>query len=423
MKGFKKTEIGLLPEDWEVKCIEDVCSVKAGGNAPQGNQYFENGEYPFVRVQHFDGDKEYVDRWDLINRKAIEKNSLKLFPKDAIVFPKSGACIRLEKRAKLPKEMYVVSHLCVLIPNEVENNYLFYLMKKMKLGLSPNGSTLPFLNTSAIAKIKIALPSIDEQKNISGILSKIQLAIEKQEKILRNTVELKKTLMHKLFTEGFYTETQKSTIIGKIPKSWEVVELKETGDVIYGIQAAVANLTKPVGTKILTNVNIALDGQIDLTKLRYFPLTTERHFRTLLKKGDILFNWRSGSKEHVGKTALFELDGEYTHASFILRIRTNEKINNIFLFYYLTYLRMSGYFIKKQNYAVNAKFNASAVNVLPTVVPSLKEQLEIVKVIKAIDDKIEIIKRKKVISKALFSVMLHKLMTGQIRVKDLKIAS
>jgi hypothetical protein len=49
----------------------------------------------------------------------------------------------------------------------------------------------------------------------------------------------------------------------------------------------------------------------------------------MLKKGDILFNWRSGSKEHVGKTALFELDGEYAFSSFILRFRASKDIHKL----------------------------------------------------------------------------------------------
>ena len=179
------------------------------------------------------------------------------------------------------------------------------------------------------------------------------------------------------------------TVIGIIPKSWELLELEKTGDVIYGIQAAVANNTIPIGTKILTNVNINLDGNINLTKTRYYKLKSKRDFNTILKKGDILFNWRSGSKEHVGKTALFNLDGEYTHSSFILRIRPNEKINNEFLFYYLFKLRQSGYFMKMQDYSVNAKFNKSAINKLLVAVPPLPEQRNISNILSLIQSAIQ----------------------------------
>lgn len=196
-----------------------------------------------------------------------------------------------------------------------------------------------------------------------------------------------------------------------IPDSWNLVPLEKAGDVVYGIQASVANNIKPIGTKILTNKNITIDGQINLEKINYFELTTDRHFKTILKKGDLLFNWRSGSKEHVGKTAFFDLDGEYTHSSFILRIRTNHKVERWFLYFYLNYLRVSNYFLKLQTYAINAKFNKSALNRLPVILPPLDEQKRIAYVLstvqKAIAQQEQIIQTTTELKKAL----MHKLFT------------
>ena len=53
--------------------------------------------------------------------------------------------------------------------------------------------------------------------------STVQRAIEAQERIIQTTTELKKALMHKLFTEGLRHEPQKQTEIGPVPESWEVV--------------------------------------------------------------------------------------------------------------------------------------------------------------------------------------------------------
>ena len=96
--------------------------------------------------------------------------------------------------------------------------------------------------------------------------------------------------MHKLFTEGTRGEPQKQTEIGPVPESWEVVELGTTGDVVYGIQASVANKLEPIGTRILTNKNITLNGSFNLNKINYFELKTKRHLETILRKGDIQGN-------------------------------------------------------------------------------------------------------------------------------------
>jgi len=226
--------------------------------------------------------------------------------------------------------------------------------------------------------------------------------------------------MQKLFTEGLYGDQKITTDFGYSPESWKIQPFENTGEVVYGIQAAVAKNLKPIGNKILTNKNITLDGRIDLEKLNYFELSTKRHFQTILRKGDLLFNWRSGSKEHVGKTALFDLeDGEYTHSSFILRIRVNEKHDSVFLYYYLNFLRESGYYQKVQTYSINAKFNKSAINAMPIALPEKSEQIEIAKILTAIDKKLDNLFQKKKVTQDLFKTMLHELMTGQRRVNDI----
>ena len=204
--------------------------------------------------------------------------------------------------------------------------------------------------------------------------------------------------------------------VNNIPKNWNIVELQTTGEVIYGIQASVANNTEPIGTKIITNKNISLDGQLIFEKQNYFEIKTASHRKTLLNKGDILFNWRSGSKDHVGKTAYFDLDGEYTHSSFILRIRPNTRIiNGKYLYYYLYWLRTSKYFIKVHSYAINAKFNKTGVNSLPTILPPLEEQRKIAGVLSLVQDAIAQQEQLIILTTELKKALMQKLFTEGTR--------
>ncbi len=417
--------LGAVPTEWQVVSLENIATIATGGSAPQGEQYFSNGMYPFVRVRHFDGSTEYVERWDRITAQAVEEYNLRLFPKESIVFPRSGASITLEKRGKLKVDSYVVGHLCVIrgLQDIVNQQFLYFLMRFCNFAKDKAGTTLPYLNTSDIANRLVPLPPLPEQKRIAIILSKIQQAIEWQEKIIERTKELKKALMAKLFTEGLHGEELKETEIRFMPKSWDVVELAQLADIVYGVQAAVAHATdSSIGTPIFTNINITNDGELDLQTIRYYKVPEKKRDRLILKQGDILFNWRSGSREHVGKTAIFALDGEYTFSSFILRFRTKDMVRNTFLYYSLQHLKQIGYFSQfRQVSSVNSVFNASSSATIPIGVPTMAEQDVIAEAMAKVIAMVKCEDQRQKRLHNLFRAMLHQLMTGQIRVNNIEI--
>jgi type I restriction enzyme S subunit len=65
-----------------------------------------------------------------------------------------------------------------------------------------NITTIPNLSKSRLSELIIPQPKLPEQRKIAHVLSKVQKAIEQQDKLIRTTTELKKALMQKLFTEG-----------------------------------------------------------------------------------------------------------------------------------------------------------------------------------------------------------------------------
>lgn len=90
-----------------------------------------------------------------------------------------------------------------------------------------------------------------------------------------------------------------------------------------------------------------------------------------------MFNWRSGSPEHIGKTAIFNLNGNFTYASFILRIRCGDNLDNEYAFHLLNYLRKIEYFSKNIAQQVNFKINASVFREIQIPVPPIEEQIDI----------------------------------------------
>ena len=261
----------------------------------------------------------------------------------------------------------------------------------------------------------------EEQTAVANSLEKIQRLITIEARSIQTTTELKRAAMETLFTRGLHGEAQKETEIGPVPESWSYNELGGVAEIAYGAQAAVANATDPaIGTLILTNANLDLEGHINLEKRRYYKVPEEQRERLILCKGDVLFNWRSGSANHVGKTVFFDLDGEYTYSSFILRFSPHRLISNKYLFRWLTYLRMSGFFTSQSNVSsINSVYNASLSATIPIWFPDNDQQREIVAILDAIDSKINLHRSKRAVVNDLFKALLHKLMTGEIRVGKL----
>ncbi|PWB51303.1 MAG: restriction endonuclease subunit S [Candidatus Methanoperedenaceae archaeon] len=425
MEGYKNTEIGFLPDEWNFGRIDDFFEIQQGKQVSKSNRVGDN-QSPFLRTSNIYWGKIAFEELDYMHFSKEEEAKYQLKKNDLLVC-EGGDIGRTAMWTQEVENCYYQNHLHRLRAKTDVIDPLFILQwleysfvyGKVYFGRA-NVTTIPNLSKSRLSEFIIPQPPLPEQCKIAHVLSTVQKAIEQQDKIIRTTTELKKALMQKLFTEGTRGEPQKETEIGLVPDSWEVQPFENTGEVIYGIQASVANNLKPIGNKILTNKNITLDGKIYLEKINYFKLTTKRHFDTVLKKGDLLFNWRSGSKEHVGKTALFDLDEVYTHSSFILRIRVNNNHNNIFLYYYLNYLREMGYYQKVQTYSINAKFNKSAINAMRIALPKKDEQEKIADILTVLDKKLNNLINHNNLEKDLFKTLLHELMTGQRRVHELE---
>ena len=116
------------------------------------------------------------------------------------------------------------------------------------------------------------------------------------------------------------------------------------------------------------------------------------------------------------------MNGDYTYSSFILRFRPHRLVSNKYLFRWLTHLRVSGFFTSQRNVSsINSVYNASLSATIPIWFPDHDQQTEIVEVLDAIDRKIDLHRRKRAVLEELFKSLLHKLMTGKIRVGELDI--
>lgn len=258
-----------------------------------------------------------------------------------------------------------------LLPFVVNNDKFFdYAVKHSAGGLSPR------VKFKDLANYEFLLPPKEQQAELSELLWAMDEVIEKDLAVLEKLGKIIHKESEISFIKGNYSAETKDFFSFKIPKHWSIMKISDVANVEYGISESVANNTDPnIGWQIITGANINLDGSFDLTKKRYIEVPEKDRF--FLKKGDLLFNWRSGSPEHIGKTAIFDFDGDYTYASFILRIRCGDLLDNQFAFYLLNFLRKIEFFTKNIAQQVNFKINATVFREIEIPLPPRYEQIKI----------------------------------------------
>lgn len=336
----------------------------------------------YVGLEHLDPESLKISRWGTPDD--VEASKLRFKPGD-IIFGKRRAYQR--KLAVADFEGICSAHAMVLRAREEEvlKDFLPYFLQtdtffERALSISI-GSLSPTINWTTLAKQEFLIPSKDDQRRIADILWAADEAINKLENVHQEELSFHFVLMETLFSKGISNQTRdfKTSQFGQIPKEWKVEPISQIADIAYGISESVASNNDPsLGWPILTSANISLSGDLDISKLNYIEEPKKEAF--ILKKGDILFNWRSGSPEHVGKTAIFDFEGSFTFASFVLRVRVNECMNNIFLHKFLSFMRMKKLFGSETSQQVNFKMNASIFRNICVIIPSIQEQLDIIRV-------------------------------------------
>ena len=147
---------------------------------------------------------------------------------------------------------------------------------------------------------------------------------------------------------------------------------------LFGLSIKASLIQKKDMIPMIRMSNI-LNGEIDCSNMKYLPykcaVTDKEPEKWLLRKGDFLIN-RTNSKELVGKSAVFNLDGDYTYASYVIRYRFNtsivlpEYVNILFM---LPIVRMQIDTVSRQT-AGQCNINSDEIGAIRIPVPSISEQ-------------------------------------------------
>lgn len=232
---FKKTEIGKIPKNWEIKSVSSVCEKPEYGYTQSATHKPVGPK--FLRITDIQNGRVF---WDAVPFCKCPDSlvSKYLLRAGDILFARSGATTGKSYLIKdCPRAIFASYLIRIQTKEEIISEYLYYIFNsyhywkqvKQKMGGSAQGG----LNASLLSEILVHFPKKREQEKIASILSRIDDTIQQTDSIIQKIQELKKGLMQELLTKGIgHTEFKYSEELEcEIPKGWTVKEIRYLCDI------------------------------------------------------------------------------------------------------------------------------------------------------------------------------------------------
>lgn len=404
-EGYKKTELGWIPEEWDIKQLSDISEVIMG-QSPDSDTYNDDGD----GIPFFQGKTEF-GRISPIVRKWCTKPTKIAKPLDILI----------SVRAPVGEVNINIDEACIgrglAAIRERNSNYkfIFYYIQsiKEKLNSSAQGSTFTAINSGDLKQLKAIVPPLKEQQKIAEILSTVDSQIDDTDKLIEKTKELKKGLMQRLLTKGIGHRSFKMTEIGEIPVEWEI-----RNNFINIFSGFGFKLNEYVDDGIpLVRINNVTHGKILNEDWRYLPNSYRDIYKEyMLKKGDILLALNRPITRGKLKICVLNMESSILYQRVGKLVMDESLYYPIFFYYYI----QSSIFMKKleaglvgsdQPYIKNSEFKE-----MKFAIPSIEEQKQIAKILMSVDIQIEKYENKKGKLEELKKGLMQQLLTGKIRV-------
>ncbi|MEX1154942.1 restriction endonuclease subunit S [Parvibaculum sp.] len=304
--------------------------------------------------------------------------------------------------------------------------FLFHLLSSLGLKGLNSHSAVPGLNREDAYSIGVSLPAQPEQKMIADALDVVVDRLKLEDEAIALSQDLKRAAMRVLFSNGLRGEAQKETEFGPVPATWDESLLDDCATVQTGAAKGRKFADAEVVEVPYLRVANVQDGHLDLTEMKEIRIRKSEIERYRLQLGDVVLT-EGGDFDKLGRGFIWRGELELcVHQNHVFAVRPDrEKMLPEFFAYLAQSPYGKAYFLKVAHKTTNlACINSTKLKAFPVPVPpTLDEQREIVAILDAIDRKIDLHRRKRAVLDELFKALLHKLMTGEIRVADLDLSA
>ena len=410
--------------DWKKTTVGEVATAFLSGGTPNTKRpdYWE-GEIPWITSKWLGSNLELTTGEKFVSEEAVKKTSTKVVPKDSIIF---ATRVGVGKVGINRLDLAINQDLAgVLIDNErYDIKFLAYQLKidsiQQYVAMNKRGATIKGITRDCLEQVRLNLPPLPEQKKIAHIVSTVERAIEAQERIIQTTTELKKALMHKLFTEGLRNEPQKQTEIGPVPESWEtpavesVCLIKASAMSYKQLEDApnVATGVRVIGIKV-SDMNL-LGNEIEFRSANLERQLAEKEaLKRAVPANSIVFPKR-GAAIATNKKRL--TTGYTVLDPNLIAVMPTEAVNHRYLFHWFNTFDLKNI----TDPGPTPQLNKKDIAPLKFPMPPVDEQEAIAAAIDAAEQKATMHARKRDQLQDLFHTLLRELMTAKTRVDKLE---
>jgi len=310
----------------------------------------------------------------------------------------------------------------VLKPKEDLFDTKFFYYALLNLDIPNRGYNRHF---TLLKEKNVPRPGKDEQLKIAGVLGVVQRAIEQQDQLLQLAGELKRTLLHQLFSHGSRSEPRAETEIGLIPESWAVKPLGECCHVLSGSLSYTDFLDLPPADTVESvecmGVKVS-DMNLPGNEIRFVSANAQKRLplalaqKKLIPPDAVVFPKRGAAIATNKKrltTTWTVLDPN------LIAVSPRNGIDSEFLFYWAQTFDLKTITDPGPTPQLNKK---DLMPLLMPVPPDIEEQRNIATALSTLEAKIELNRRRQSSLQELFHTLLHQLMTAKMSVRDLDLS-
>ncbi len=434
----RQTEIGEIPEDWNLRQLKELADF-SNGYAFSSRSYTEKSEnaVPVFKMGNIDigGGIKITGKEDYADQSLARKLASYITDKDDILMcmtDMKSSMNLLGHSARINNEKFLVNQRVGRIrPNSnVDSAYLYYYLNSRsyieRLRTTARSGVQVNLTTEAIKESWVKYPPIGEQQQIASILSSLDDKIELNRRMNKTLEEIGKTLFKRWFVDfEFPNENGKpykssggemvESELGEIPKGWEASRVREIATLKSGF-AFKGSSFKDSGKYGVIKIKNIIDPDVDVTDIQFVSEeeVKDRTRQFILNSGDILI---AMSGNTTGKIGIL-VKGDY-------ELVLNQRVGKYFLknsnyHWYLYFLLRSG---DIQKSIVEKAYGSAQPNISPDILESVSILLPGNNILKSFEKLIVNLMEKYISNQKEVYVLseirdslLPRLMSGRIRV-------